>query len=104
MGVRLGRRPLLAAAALASLARRALITPAHAAEMMVRWLHLEVNPQILKIWNDAAAEFHAQHADADVKLQFLENEAFKAKLPTLLQSPDAPSMFYSWGGGVMRAQ
>ena len=39
-----------------------------------------------------------------IKLQFLENEAFKAKLPTLLQSPDAPSMFYSWGGGVMRAQ
>jgi raffinose/stachyose/melibiose transport system substrate-binding protein len=104
MGVRLGRRPLLVAAALAALGRRALITPAHAAETMVRWLHLEVNPQILKIWNDAAAEFHAQHADAEVKLQFLENEAFKAKLPTLLQSPDAPSMFYSWGGGVMRAQ
>src|SRR5579871_5856564 len=50
MGVRLGRRPLLAAAALAVLGRRALISPAHAAETMVRWLHLEVNPQILKIW------------------------------------------------------
>jgi raffinose/stachyose/melibiose transport system substrate-binding protein len=107
MDVQPGRRPLLAAALAAlgaALGRRALIAPAYAAETVVRWLHLEVNPQILKIWNDAAREFHAEHADAEVRLQFLENEAFKAKLPTLLQSPDAPSMFYSWGGGVMRAQ
>src|SRR5580704_2765518 len=62
IGVRLGRRPLLAAAALAALGRRTLITPAHAAETMVRWLHLEVNPQILKIWNDAAAVFFTDTA------------------------------------------
>jgi raffinose/stachyose/melibiose transport system substrate-binding protein len=41
-----------------------------------------------------------------VKVQFdyLENEAFKAKLPTLLQSKDGPSVFHSWGGGVMCEQ
>ena len=37
-------------------------------------------------------------------MQFLENEAFKAKLPTLLQSNDAPDFFYSWGGGVLKQQ
>ena len=99
-----GRRSLLAAAGLGALGGAlGRITPAFAATT-VRWLHLEVTPQILKIWNDCAAEYHAAHPDTEVKLQFLENEAFKAKLPTLLQSPDAPSMFYSWGGGVMRAQ
>ncbi|MBN8890216.1 MAG: hypothetical protein BGP12_00855 [Rhodospirillales bacterium 70-18] len=101
---RLGRRSLIAAAALGAFGRHGFVTPAEAAATMIRWLHLEVNPQILKIWNAAAVEFHAQHPDSEVRLQFLENEAFKAKLPTLLQSPDAPSMFYSWGGGVMRAQ
>ena len=30
--------------------------------------------------------------------------AFKAKLPTLLQSDEKPSIIYSWSGGVMRAQ
>jgi len=99
-----GRRSLLAAAALGAFGRNGFISPAEAAETVIRWLHLEVNPAILKIWNEAAAEFAAGHPDAPVRLQFLENEAFKAKLPTLLQSPEAPAMFYSWGGGVMRAQ
>jgi raffinose/stachyose/melibiose transport system substrate-binding protein len=34
----------------------------------------------------------------------LENEAFKSKLTTLLQSPDAPDFFHSWGGGVFQEQ
>ncbi len=97
------RRGLMTAAA-AGAAMGPWIRRASAAETTIRWLHLEVNPQILKIWNTAAAEFEQTHPGVTIKLQFLENEAFKAKLPTLLQSPDAPSMFYSWGGGVMRAQ
>ena len=40
-----------------------------------------------------------------VEFKYLENEAFKAKLPTMLQSDESrPSLFYSWGGGVMQAQ
>ncbi len=31
----------------------------------------------------------------------MENEALKAKLPTMLQSNDPPDIFTSWGGGVM---
>ena len=38
-----------------------------------------------------------------VQFKYLENEAFKAKLPTMLQSDNSrPSLFYSWGGGVIR--
>lgn len=37
-------------------------------------------------------------------MQILENEAFKAKLTTMLQSPDKPHIIYSWGGGVLKAQ
>jgi len=39
-----------------------------------------------------------------VEFDYLENEAFKAKLPTLLQSKDRPSIFHGWGGGVMVEQ
>ena len=50
-------------------------------------------------------DFEAQNKGVKVDIQYLENEAFKAKLPTLLQSDEGrPSIFYSWGGGVLRAQ
>ena len=101
----IGRRRLMAATGLGVLAaERCRPTRPTPRTPTIRWLHLELNPKILKIWNDSAAEYQAAHPGVQVKLQFLENEAFKAKLPTLLQSPDAPSTFYSWGGGVMRAQ
>ena len=44
------------------------------------------------------------HPEANFELQFLENEAFKSKLTTLLQSDDAPDIFHSWGGGVFDEQ
>ena len=39
-----------------------------------------------------------------VEMQFLENEAYKAKLPTILQSKDRPHIIYSWAGGVLKTQ
>jgi raffinose/stachyose/melibiose transport system substrate-binding protein len=70
----------------------------------IKWMHLENNPANVKVWQDIATAYEASHPNVKVQLQFLENEAFKAKLPTLLQSNDAPSMFYTWGGGVLKAQ
>lgn len=77
---------------------------ASAAQTVVKWLHLETVPAYLKVWEEIAAKYEAAHPDVDIQLQFLENEAFKAKLPTLLQSDDAPDFFYSWGGGVLKQQ
>jgi len=37
-------------------------------------------------------------------MQFLENEAYKAKLPSMLQSKDRPHIIYSWAGGVLKSQ
>ncbi|WP_421723240.1 extracellular solute-binding protein [Bauldia sp.] len=79
------------------------IAPA-AADTTVRMLHVESNPETQDLWNQAAADFEAANPGVDVDIQYLENEAFKAKLPTLLQSDDRPNIIYSWGGGVMRAQ
>ena len=70
----------------------------------IKWMHLENNPDNLKVWQDIAAAYEKTHPDVKIEFQFLENEAFKAKLPTLLQSNDAPSMFYTWGGGVLLEQ
>ena len=72
-----------------------------AAETVVKWLHLELDPGYVAIWRKMADQYEASHPGVKIQMQFLENEAFKAKLPTLLQSSDAPDFFYSWGGGVL---
>jgi len=70
----------------------------------VNWLHIEANEGIVATMEQAAQEYEALNPDVTINMQFLENEAFKAKLTTLLQSNAAPDIFYSWGGGVLSEQ
>ena len=82
----------------------ALAAPAFA-DTTVTVLHVNDNAAAVKLWNQIAADYEAGHKGVKVEFKYLENEAFKAKLPTMLQSDDSrPSLFYSWGGGVMEAQ
>src|SRR4029077_15855848 len=74
------------------------------AETVIKVLHIQKLPKVLEIWKEAAQEFEKIHPGCKVQFDYLENEAFKAKLPTLLQSKDLPSAFHSWGGGVMYEQ
>src|SRR5882724_7959790 len=75
-----------------------------AAETTVKWLHIEDNPAQVKIWEEVARTFETKNPGVKIEMQFLENEAYKAKLPTILQSRDRPHIIYSWAGGVLKAQ
>ena len=75
-----------------------------AAQTSIKWLHLEVNPNQVKIWEEVARDFEAKNPGVKIELQFLENEAYKAKLPSMLQSKDRPHIIYSWAGGVLKSQ
>lgn len=74
------------------------------ADTTVDWLHIEAVAGNVEIMENAAREYEALNPDITINMQFLENEAYKAKLTTLLQSDAAPDIFYSWGGGVMSTQ
>jgi raffinose/stachyose/melibiose transport system substrate-binding protein len=74
------------------------------AQTTVRWLHIEANPAQVKIWEEVARGFEAKNPGVKIEMQFLENEAYKAKLPTILQSKDRPHIIYSWAGGVLKTQ
>jgi raffinose/stachyose/melibiose transport system substrate-binding protein len=74
------------------------------AETTIKILHLQKLPKVLAIWQEAAQTYEKAHPGVKIEFDYLENEAFKAKLPTLLQSKDRPSLFHSWGGGVMYEQ
>jgi len=96
--MRLLRCLALATAALTLVAANAV------AQTTVRWLHIEANPAQVKIWEEVARGFEAKNPGVKIEMQFLENEAYKAKLPTILQSKDRPHIIYSWAGGVLKAQ
>jgi raffinose/stachyose/melibiose transport system substrate-binding protein len=82
----------------------AAFTAAAPAQTVIKVLHIQSVQGIRDIWKSAADEFEKSHAGVKVQFDYLENEAFKAKLPTLLQTKDKPSVFHSWGGGVMKEQ
>ncbi len=74
------------------------------AETVVKILHVNPIPEMIEIWQESAVEFERAHPRVKIKFEYLDHEEFKAKLPTLLQSEDPPSVFHSWGGGVMLEQ
>jgi len=70
----------------------------------VRWLHIEQNAEVAAFYADVAKRFEAANPGTTIEMQYLENESFKKKLTTLLQSPERPHIIYSWAGGVLREQ
>ena len=74
------------------------------AETVIKILHIQSLPEIRAIWQEAAQQYESSHPGVRIEFDYLENEAFKSKLTTLLQSKDQPSAFHSWGGGVMYEQ
>lgn len=94
----MSRKALLGAAMALALGTGA----ATAEDVTVRML--QVNQTNQPLWAKIAENYNATHPGVKVTVEYLENEAYKAKLPTLLQSEDKPDIIYSWGGGVMRAQ
>jgi len=82
----------------------ALAAPAFA-ETNITVLQVSENSTQKAIWDQIAKDYNAAHPGVNVQFKYLENEAFKAKLPTMLQADESrPDLFYSWGGGVMQAQ
>lgn len=100
--MRMSRRPLIAALLL--LPGLAHLGPALAADTTVRLIHPDNDPQVVAVFNQAARQFEASRPGVKIAVQYLEGEAYKKKITTLLQSPDRPHILYSWGGGVMRDQ
>ena len=87
----------IAAACLAALTALAF------ADTNVTVIHVSENPTQRALWEKIAQDYNASHKGVNVQMKYLENEAFKAKLPTMLQSDSRPDLFYSWAGGVIRA-
>ncbi len=72
-----------------------------AEEVTITWWHIQVADDQKALWQQMADEYMAAHPNVKVDITVLENEAFKTKLTTVMQSGDPPDIFQSWGGGTM---
>jgi raffinose/stachyose/melibiose transport system substrate-binding protein len=75
--------------------------PAEPEKVTVTWWHISTAPEHKDLWQKLADEYMAAHPNVTIEITVLENEAFKAKMTTVMQSGDPPDIFQSWGGGVM---
>jgi raffinose/stachyose/melibiose transport system substrate-binding protein len=73
------------------------------AKVTVSWYHITTAENQKAVWTKLANEYMAAHPNVTINITVMENEAFKTKLTTLMQSGDPPDIFQSWGGGVMNA-
>jgi raffinose/stachyose/melibiose transport system substrate-binding protein len=97
-------QPSTAPSAASSVAATASASAAAAEPVTIDWWHISINDPGKKDMQAIADAYTALHPNVTIKITVLENEAFKAKLATTMQSGEAPDLFHSWGGGVMAAQ
>jgi raffinose/stachyose/melibiose transport system substrate-binding protein len=70
----------------------------------VEWWHITTADPGKAVFQGIADAYMAAHPNVTIKITILENEAFKTKLATQMQSGQVPDLFQSWGGGIMAAQ
>ena len=71
-------------------------------EVTIHWWHIQTDENGMTNWQEIADAYTAEHPNVTIEITVLENEAFKARLQTVMQAGDPPDLFQSWGGGVLR--
>jgi raffinose/stachyose/melibiose transport system substrate-binding protein len=78
--------------------------PAAGEPVTITWWHITTKDPGLSDWQKMADDYMAAHPNVTIEITVLENEAFKTKLTTVMQSGDPPDIFQSWGGGTFNQQ
>jgi len=85
-----------------AVAEEAAAAEPEAEPVTIEWWHIQSDPGPHQDANQAIADaYMAAHPNVTINITILENEAFKAKLTTVMQAGEPPDLFQSWGGGVM---
>jgi len=67
----------------------------------VNWWHITTGDPGKAVWQSMADAYMKANPGVKINITILENDAFKTKLTTVMQSGSPPDLFQSWGGGVM---
>jgi raffinose/stachyose/melibiose transport system substrate-binding protein len=71
------------------------------ANVKIVWWHISTAENHKAAFQAMADAYMAAHPNVTIEITVLENEAFKSKMTTVMQSGNPPDIFQSWGGGVM---
>jgi len=66
------------------------------------WWSIQTAENEKKNWQDMAAAYMKDHPNVQIENTVLDNEAFKSKMTTAMQSGSPPDLFQTWGGGVLQ--
>jgi raffinose/stachyose/melibiose transport system substrate-binding protein len=67
----------------------------------INWWHIETGDPGKSFFQSLANQYMKAHPNVKIKITVLENQAFKQKLTTVMQSGSPPDIFHTWGGGVL---
>jgi raffinose/stachyose/melibiose transport system substrate-binding protein len=67
----------------------------------VEWWHIGTAANDRAMNEGFANAYMEAHPNVKIEITVLENEAFKTKLTTVMQSGNPPDIFQTWGGGVL---
>lgn len=70
-------------------------------KVTINWWHISTVANQKALMQKFADEYMAAHPNVKINITVLENQAFKTKMTTVMQSGNPPDIFQSWGGGVM---
>jgi len=73
-------------------------------KVTIEFWNIATNEPLKSVFANAIRDFQAKHPNIEIKNVAIENDAFKSKLTTTMQSGKAPDIFHTWGGGVLKQQ
>jgi raffinose/stachyose/melibiose transport system substrate-binding protein len=75
--------------------------PTGPSKATINWWHISTDDPAKSTWQKMANEFMQSHPNVTIKITIVENDSYKPKLATVMQSGNPPDLFHSWGGGVL---
>ncbi len=68
------------------------------------WWHNGSAEPALSTWKKVADDYHAAHPKVSFKINPMQNEAFRTKVPLALQGNNPPDIYQQWGSGGQATQ
>jgi raffinose/stachyose/melibiose transport system substrate-binding protein len=81
-----------------------VVPPAKASGLTgkIVWWHITNIEPGKSTWQAMADAYMKANPGVTIEITVLENDAFKSKLATVMQSGNPPDLFQSWGGGTLQ--
>lgn len=66
-----------------------------AEQVTINWWHIQTETEHRNLWQSLAEQYMAKNPNVKIEITVMENENFKAKLTTVMQSGEVPDLFQS---------